>query len=78
MPKTSPNLGTESRPHRRRTPKFGTDGAPDGLDSILQYLRGCQVSTLVVNVGEASRGLRIHVKESEPTTNANDNVALAA
>src|SRR5207244_8357498 len=40
--------------------------------------RGCQVSTSVVETGEASRGLRSHVKEPEPNTNADDNVALAA
>jgi hypothetical protein len=36
------------------------------------------VSTLVVDVGEASRGLRNHVKEPETTTNAEPKLALAA
>jgi hypothetical protein len=36
------------------------------------------VSTLVVEVGEASRGLRNHVKEPEPKTNAEPQLALAA
>ena len=36
------------------------------------------VSTLVVDVREASRGLRIHVKEPEPKTNAEPQLALAA
>jgi hypothetical protein len=39
---------------------------------------GEKVSTSVVDSSEASRGLRSHVKEPEPTTNADDNVALAA
>jgi len=33
---------------------------------------------LVVNVREASRGLRSHVKEPEPKTNAEPKLALAA
>ena len=49
-----------------------------GLDYDQRSKRGCLVSTLVVNVGEASRGLRIHVKESETKTNANKSFALAA
>jgi hypothetical protein len=32
----------------------------------------------VVEAGEASRGLRSHVKEPEPITNAKPNLALAA
>ncbi len=36
------------------------------------------VSTLVVEVGEASRGLRNHVKEPEPKTNAEPQLAFAA
>ena len=35
-------------------------------------------STSNVELGEASRGLRIHVKESEQAINANNNFALAA
>ena len=36
------------------------------------------VSTKVVEVKEASRGLRNHVKEPEPKTNAEPQLALAA
>jgi len=36
------------------------------------------VSTLVVEVGEASRGLRSHVKEPEHKTDAEPQLALAA
>jgi hypothetical protein len=35
-------------------------------------------STSVFDAEEASRGLRIHVKEPEPTTNAEPKLALAA
>jgi len=36
------------------------------------------VSTLVVEVGEASRGLRSHVKEPEQKINAEPQLAFAA
>jgi hypothetical protein len=36
------------------------------------------VSTPVVDIGEASRGLRNHVKEPEPKINAEPQLALAA
>jgi hypothetical protein len=39
---------------------------------------GDLVSILVVDIGEASRGLRNHVKEPEPKTNAEPQLALAA
>ena len=39
---------------------------------------GDVVSTLSVEVSEASRGLRILVKEPETNTSAEDNFALAA
>jgi hypothetical protein len=35
-------------------------------------------STLVVDAGEASRGLRSHVKEPETNTNAKPSLAIAA
>jgi hypothetical protein len=36
------------------------------------------VSTLVMEMGEASRGFRIHVKEPEQNTNAESPALLAA
>jgi len=39
---------------------------------------GCVASISMFEMGEASRRLRIVVKESEPSIPANDNLALAA
>jgi hypothetical protein len=62
-----------------RFTRAGKDGLVGHVDwSLTPATRGCVASISMFEMGEASRRLRIVVKEPEPYIPANDNLALAA